>query len=249
MNTRSHVRCWTHPGALVGILFLVLVPVAVHAQAVRPALLERGPASLVNMMNIDRLMREGQTDAMFHFTLGVTREGGSGIVLTYGGTPNSDPVSREMIDQAAKAKFIPAMLGSKKVGAIVSGTVLFAVTGGKPRLRIFLHQDSERLGRGEDFVAPQPLFAPDGKFRGFDLPDHYTDSALVAIRIETDASGKLLNTRVLREHPPRLLYGAVVMKGIEKVRFSPAFQRGRPVASSTVLHIPFRSSWRGRRWL
>jgi hypothetical protein len=113
-----------------------------------------------------------------------------GGALTYEGTPNSEALSRELIDEVDRAKFIPALYHGEKVTALVNGTVVFAISAdGKPHLRIFLHQDRERLARGEDFIAPQLLFPMNTKFKWFDFGKYRIRSGMVATKISVDATG------------------------------------------------------------
>lgn len=80
------------------------------------------------------------------FTFVVGRWGYAGRVLTYEGTPNSDVLSQELIDQVPRAKFIPAVFHGETVSALVNGMLVFAISAdGKPYLRLYLNQDRERM--------------------------------------------------------------------------------------------------------
>ena len=135
------------------------------------------------------------------------------------------------------------------MGAYVTGTLFFATTAGKPHLRIFLNQEREHLKHGDDFIAPQQIFPPIKRFMPFDDPDYRLTAGLVAVRVDTDATGKLLGAKFLREYPPNGGFGEAVMKRIDKVILSPGFLHGRPVACSTTWQIPFIGPKFTNRWL
>jgi hypothetical protein len=110
-------------------------------------------------MSSERLLKHGQKDGIVSFTFFITDWGNGGSVLTYQGGENSAALAQELVDQVPRSKFIPAIFHGEKVTAMVNGTLVFALSAdGKPHLRIFLHQDRERLAHGEDFIAPSCSF-------------------------------------------------------------------------------------------
>ena len=200
-------------------------------------------------MDAQRLMRQGQPDAVVNFDFYVNTFGKAGSLLTYGGTPNSDGLSQELINNLERAHFIPAVWHGRPVEAFVAGTLFFATTAGKPHLRIYLNQEREHLQHGDDFISPQQIFPPIKRFRPFDDRDYRLTAGLVAVRVDTDVTGKLLGAKLLREYPPNGGFGEAVMKRIDKVILSPAFLHGRPVACSTTWQIPFIGPKFTNRWL
>ncbi len=216
---------------------------AEESLAIRPALLGTGPKSLINVLSSERLIKHGQKDGAVSFTFFVSRWGNGGGVLTYEGTPNSDVLSQELIDQIGRAKFIPAVYHGETVSALVNGTLVFAISpDGKPHLRIFLNQDRERLARGEDFISPQLLFPMNRKFKWFDFGKYRIRSGMVAAKINVDENGKLLAADVVREYPAGAGFGNSVLSRIYDADLSPPFLKGRPVTASTIWMIPFRAS-------
>ena len=224
---------------------------AAKSAGVRPALLVQGPKSLVNVLSTERLLKKGQGDAVVKFDFYVNQWGQAygASLMTYGGSENSDALSQELIDNVDRARFIPANYYGENVGAFMTGTLVFATSGGTPRLRIFLNQERDRLARGEDFVAPQQLFPINGKFRRYDDPHWRLVPALIAVRIDTDATGKLLGCKLLRQHPPNSPIGAEVMQNVPTATFSPGYLNGRPIACSTTWTIPLGTYGRGKKWI
>jgi hypothetical protein len=218
---------------------------------VRPALLTQGPKSLINVLSPERLLKKGQGDAVVKFDFYVNQWGQADdqSVMTYGGSENSEALSEELIQNLSRARFIPANYYGENVGAYMAGTLVFAVSGGKPRLRIFLNQEQDRLTRGEDFIAPQQIFPINGKFRRYDDPYWRTFSSIVAVRIDTDASGKLLNAKFLRQHPPNTRKAAEIMENVPQATFSPGYLNGRPIACSTTWTIPLATYGRVKTWI
>ncbi len=216
---------------------------AEESLAIRPVLLGQGPKSLINVLSSQRLLKHGQKDGVVSFTLLVTRLGDPYFVLTYEGTPNSDVLGQELTDQYTRAKFIPAVYHGETVAALVNGTLVFALSpNGTPHMRIFLHQDRERLARGEDFIAPQLLFPMNTKFKWFDFGEYRLRSGMVAAKINVDENGKLLGVNILREYPQGAGFGKFVLRRINDADFSPPFLNGHPVAASTTWMVPFSAS-------
>lgn len=202
---------------------------AEESLTIRPALLGNGPKSIINVLSSQRLLKHGQKDGVVSFTFLIDDWGNGGGVLTYEGGENSAALAQELVDQVPRAKFISAVYHGEKVSALVNGTLVFAVSSdGRPHLRIFLHQDRERLAHGDDFVAPQLLFPMDRKFKWFDFGEYRTRSGLATVRIKVDQNGKLLESKVAREYPPGAGFGKFVMRRIKDADLSPPFLNGHP---------------------
>lgn len=133
--SRPHARPF--PVYTFALLLAVGGSLPAQSSGTRPALLGTGRTSLINVLDAQRLMKRGQKDGVLSFSFGVTVWGYPGGMLTYGGTPDSAVLSQELLDQFERAKFIPAMYEGKPAGAVVSGTLVFAITNGSPHLRIF----------------------------------------------------------------------------------------------------------------
>jgi hypothetical protein len=233
-----------------GAFFLISVGnlPAEQLPAMRPALLGTGKGSLINLMDAERLMKKGQTDAIVRFTCGVNYSGQGSNMVTYRGSANARPLAEEAIDKLERATFIPAVYRHEKTSSLLSGTIIYAVISGKPHLRIHLNQEGEHLKHdGDDFISPQPVFPPEDKFHGFDFPNE-TVSADVGVTLNIDATGKLNDAKLVSESPPGAGFGPAVMNKISLVTFLPAYSHGKPVASTTTFHIMFRGRGRGSHW-
>src|SRR3979411_2077094 len=136
----------------------------------RPALLGSGPGSLINRIDTQDLLKNGQKDAAIMFTCSVKKNGDVVWSGTYRGTPGSKLLEQELFKRLADAKFVPAVYNHVPVDAIYYGTLTLAIIDGKPRLRIFSNQETEELKKESDFVGPQPFFGADSKFSGFHYP-------------------------------------------------------------------------------
>lgn len=222
---------------------------AAQSADIRPAMLGTGPKSLINQLDAQRLMQRGQKDAVVSFSLGIS-VWGYGAGLTYQGSPDSKLLSQHLLDEIDRCKFIPARYQGHPAGAIVNGTVVFAITNGSPHLRIFLNQDAEHLKRGDDFVAPQWIFPLNTDTKWFDQDRYYREEGgMVAVRIDLDSSGKLQGSKVVRVHPQGAPFGMEVSKHIGATIFTPAYLNGRPTACSTTWMVPFSGPYSGKRWL
>lgn len=234
-----------------GLLLTSAAADAAKSGGVRPALLKQGPTSLINVLSAERLVKKGQGDAVVKFDFYVNQFGQpyDDTLMTYGGSENSKELSEELVQNLGRARFIPANYYGENCGAYMTGTLVFAVSGGKPRLRIFLNQEQDRLTRGEDFIAPQQLFPINSKFRRYDDPYWRTFSSIVAVRIDTDASGKLLSSKFLRQHPPNTRKAAEIMENVPQATLSPGYLNGRPIACSTTWTIPLATYGRVKTWI
>src|SRR5437667_3864418 len=94
----------------------------------RPVLIGLGPTALINRIDEQDLIREGQKDALIMFMCAVKKDGGVEWSATYRGTPDSDFLKQELqkrISPAVNPRFIPAVFNHQPVDAIYYGTVAF----------------------------------------------------------------------------------------------------------------------------
>ena len=73
-------------------------------------------------------------------------------------------------------------------------------------------------------------------------------SGTVCVKLDTDAAGKLLDSKVTYESPAGLGFGAAVMDKLPKITFLPGYLHGQPVACSTTWQILFRGAGRSSHW-
>lgn len=168
----------------------------------RPALLGTGQDSLINLIDTAKLMKKGQGDAVVRFSCYVSPHGESGGIVTYGRSDHSDALAEEVIYECRSARFIPAIYDSRPAWAEMEGTIIFGVINGKPHLRIFLNQEPEHLKKGDDFIAPQEIYRWSDNFPGFEDPADPALSGAVVVKLQTDATGKLLSSHVTAQRPP-----------------------------------------------
>jgi hypothetical protein len=222
-------------------LFLLISLGSLRAEqlpAMRPALFESGPKSLVNLIDTELLMKRGQTDAMVMFSCEVNDLGRAYTMVTYRGTPNSTALAEEAVKKYRRAAFIPAVYHSKTRDAVIAGTIIYRVVNGKPHLRIYLNQEAEHLKQGDDFIAPQLVFIDDLEYKSFMfLTQGIGYSVTVVLKLNLDATGKLIGSNLIFETPPGKGFGAAVMTRIGTQTFQPAYLHGKPVASSTPFQI------------
>jgi hypothetical protein len=218
-------------------LLVVLSTIAPHlyAQALpkyRPALPGVGKSSLVELIDTQRLMKQGQGDAILMFETGVSKGGRSYDSRTYRESPGAEKLRKEVLSKLDIALFEPAVYNHVYVSAYLQGTVNFFVRDGKPHLRVFMHQEEDALKTGQDFVAPQFAFVPGNpQFRGMYTPQIASGQQGIAVlQIDVDATGKVQGAKVIHEHPPAAGFGARVATDVRDVRFVPGFRNGKPVA-------------------
>lgn len=209
----------------------------------RPALIGSGPNSLVNEIDTQGLMKQGQKNAAIMFSCVVAKTGDPLWSATYRGTPESKLLEQELIKRLASVKFIPAIHNHQPIAAMFYGTVEFSVVDGKPRLRIFANQQLEELKQAHDFIDPQPYFGGDSKFDGFHYPAtgspvEVSGNAEVALTL--DAQGNLKDIRLASEYPPLLGFGEAALLDFRQAKFIPAFRNGQPVESKVILPAFYR---------
>ena len=212
----------------------------------RPLLLGTGEDSLINQIDTQGLIKEGQKDAAVMFSCSVKKTGQVVWSGTYRGTPDSKLLEQELLKKlsaAANPKFIPAIYNRMPVDAIYYGTVTFAIVNDKPRLRILSNQERAELVKESDFIGPQPFYGADSKFNGFHYPSN--ESAPVPVdgsaelELKVDASGNLQDLKLLSEQPPFLGFGDTAFEDLSRAKFIPAFRNGKPVACDVKLPVYF----------
>jgi len=215
----------------------------------RPVLLGTGPESLINRIDTDGLMKQGQKDAAIMFSCSVKKDGSVLSVSTYRGTTDSKLLEQELLKKlsaAANPKFISAIYNHMPVDAIYYGTAILAVVDGKPRLRIFSNQERTELVKESDFIGPQPFWGGDSKFNGFRYPSPDTAPVMVdgsvELELKVDAAGNLQDLKLLSEQPPFLGFGDAAFEDLKKAKFIPAFRNGKPVACEVKIPIYYKSS-------
>ena len=215
--------------ALLGSILAPQVAPAENLPDCRPALLTNGRRSLVNLINLESLVKQGQGNATVMFSCGVNSLGFAGAGEFYRGTPNSEKLGREVVRRIDNAQFEPAVYHHTHVGVWISGTVTFIIKDGKPHLRVFLNQEEDDLLKGRDFIAPQYVNAPDNyKFRGIRWPANAPGhDGFVAIQLTIDAEGKVQGTKLEYEYPPNLGFGRET-NAIRDAWFIPGFREGKP---------------------
>jgi len=231
--------------ALFCFLFLSVLLKAEQLPETRPALIGSGPRSLINMINTERLMKRGQKDAMVMFTAEVDGAGTCWRIWLYGGTPDSDALAKE-VSELRHVVFTPAVYKYQKRPALVDGTIIYRVIDGKPHLRIYLNQETERILRGEDFISPQWIFVEPDKHIP---PRRYPEpglSANVVIRITVDSVGKLQDAKLVFEKPEGHGFGTFFLNELHYATFLPGYLRGAPVACSA--NIEYVSKTRANHW-
>ncbi|MGI8890849.1 MAG: hypothetical protein ACR2G0_08735 [Chthoniobacterales bacterium] len=224
---------------VIGIIFLfsALLPPA-WAEGVaefRPALVGNGPKSLVNQIDLEKLMRQGQGEAvvMFDAVVGDYR-GGSVLQYNCYGSPDSKALQQEISKRLKNCAFIPALAHGKAVDVFFRGAVVFAVRGGRPQLQIFANQAPAELARGSDYIQPQLIMGTDD----WDDAQPYLEvvrrhwrHGIAVVSLAVDARGKRGESHLVKEEPKGLNLGAAVLKIFSTARFIPAFRNGKPVAT------------------
>lgn len=233
---------------LTGLFFLGRL-CAEQLPEMRPALLQHGPGSLVNLIDTQKLMQKGQGDAIVRFSCRVSHIGQGYDMVTYRSSPNSDALAEEAVEKCTSSRFVPAVYGHQKRGVIVSGTIIYGIINGKPHLRIYLNQEEEHLKRGDDFISPQWVYVWEkANLKEFDYPQFGIFSATLGVKLETDAAGRLKSSKVTSEIPAGRGFGVELMKHMGDMTFLPSYERGQPVACTTTYWFLFRGRGHGPHW-
>jgi len=239
---------------LVGLLLAVDVaqaqinvaeptPLAGAATKFRPALLGTNASSLVNQIDRQWLMEQGQETAAVMFYCVVAKTGRVVSSATYRATPSSALLEQELRKRLDKATLIPAMSNGKPVDAIYYGTATFSVVDGStPRLRIFSNQENSEVLSESDFVGPQPYFGPDSKFLGLHHPSGYADvNGMAELELTVDLSGNLKSIALRYETPVGKGFGDAAIADFTGAKFIPAFRNGKPVESTVRLPVYYKA--------
>jgi TonB family protein len=215
--------------------------------ALRPILIGHGPNSLIDRIDGQGLIANGQKDALIMFVCAVRKTGDVEWSELFGGTPESGQLQAELakrLSPASEVRFVPAVYNHHAVDAIYYGTVTFAVVNGKPRLRIFSNQERAELEAEHDFVGPQPFFGPESKFAGFHYPDAATPvtvDGFVQLALKIDINGNLQDAQVVSEQPPLVGFGNAALADFRGAKFIPAFRDGKPVACQITLPVIYKA--------
>lgn len=206
----------------------------------RPVLLGLGPNSVINRINTQGLIKDGQKDGSILFCCSVTKTGEIANVWTYRGTPESKLLERELVRCLDATAFVPALYNQEPVHALFYGTMTFKVINGKPRLRIFANQEAEELKKESNFVGPQPFVGKASRFEGLHFPSDIVQapvSGIVELAMKVDADGNLKELRVVSEEPPLLGFRRAAAEDFRVAQFIPAFRDGKPVECSITLPV------------
>ena len=206
----------------------------------RPAVLPLGPNSVINRIDTAGLIRDGQKDGSLYFRCSVSKTGEIMDTWTYHQSPDSKLLERELVRCLDQAVFIPAVYEHEAVHTFFFGAVTFKVVDGKPRLRIFANQEEAELKKESDFIGPQPFVGRGSKFEGLHYPNDTVTSELtgmVEMAMKIDATGKLLDLRVVSEYPPLIGFERAAAEDFRVASFIPAFRDGKPVACEITLPV------------
>jgi TonB family protein len=213
----------------------------------RPILIGQGPMSLINRIDTEELMKNGQKDGLVRFVCAVRKTGEVEWSLAFGGGPGSEALKAELekrLSAASDPRFIPAVYNHHPVDAIYYGTVTFAVVNGKPRLRIFSNQEPLEVLQESDFIGPQPFFGGESKFNGFHYPGDVARVAVdgvVKVRTKIDAAGNIQGLQVVSEEPPFVGFRDAALNDLRNAKFIPAFRNGQPVACDVTLPVLYKA--------
>jgi TonB family protein len=209
-----------------------------------------GKDSLINLIDTQKLIKNGQGDAALMFICLLSRKGHPDFFVVYRATPGGERLKDEVRRCLYKAHFIPAVYNHDIVPAKMFGTVTFRVVDGKPRLRIFANQEMSELEKESDFIGPQPIAIPGRHYERIQYPRGPWASedrpGIVQLTLSIDASGQLKDVQVNSETPPGHNFGALATKAIRQSTYLPAFRNGKPV--DCTVHIHFTLSPRGWHW-
>jgi hypothetical protein len=209
----------------------------------RPALVGTSASSLVNQIDRQWLMEQGQAAAAVMFYCVVAKTGRVVSSATYRGTPGSELLEQELRKRLEKATLIPAIYDGQNVDAIYYGTATFSVFGGDtPRLRIFSNQEYTEVQSESDFICPQPCFGPDSKFLGLHHPAGSADvNGLAELELTVDVTGNLKSIALRYEFPANKGFGDAALADFTGAKFIPAFRLGRPVESTITLPVYYKA--------
>ena len=208
----------------------------------RPAVLGRGPATLINRIDAEALLKKGQKDGAVMFCAIVGKNGEATSAWTYRALPGSADLENEVEQRLVGMKFTPPIYNHQAVSVLLYGTVIFAAET-KPHVRIFLNQDPAEIKAESDFIGPQPVIGGDSKFKGIRLPDPDMPvpvTGIANLSLKVGADGSLQDLKLDGEEPPLLGFGKMALEDFDGAKFIPAFRDGDPTASATVLPVCYK---------
>jgi TonB family protein len=204
----------------------------------RPALIGSGPGSLVNLINAQALLEKGQRDAWVMFECAVADDGIAFGANFFTASPDANELKNEIRRRLRQTRFIPAVHNHKRTDAWFAGTAVFVVKDGRPRLRLYAHQDLDEIRRGADFVAPQLIYVPHRDFSNW--PSYPSvarreGAGVVKLRHSVDADGKTTDVQVISDPSPDHQFSEYMKKVLPRLDFMPAYRDGKPAAASYTL--------------
>jgi Gram-negative bacterial TonB protein C-terminal len=198
----------------------------------RPALIGNGPKSLVNLIDVQKLLQERQADGLVMFTAFPSGDRlFKGSAAVYSGTPGTTLLEKEVRRALDKAVMTPALADHKPVLVVFDGTVMF-FRDTTPHLRVLANQDPSELAHFNDFIAPQLIFTSnhwDPKTTELDAARRLGKNGVVVLSLHVDQHGRLLDSKLVSESPPGFNFGPLMLKSFGTAKFIPAFRNGKPV--------------------
>jgi len=220
---------------------------SVNLPMYRPILVGQGPDALINRIDTEELLKDGQKDGWVRFICAVRKNGEVMWSQVFGSAPNSDLLKQELAKRLSAAeaqRFMPGVYNHKLVDGIFYGTLTFQVVNGKSRLRIFSNQQPAEVAAESDFIDPQPFFGAESKFTGFHYPEDKTPVTVdgsVQVKLKIDANGSVLSGVVAAEEPPYLGFAEAAVVDLTSAKFIPAFRAGKPVECEVVLPVLYKA--------
>jgi hypothetical protein len=228
---------------------IITAPPKDDSPGYRPILVGKGPNALINRIDVQDLVKNGQKNAGVMFCCLVRKNGKIGWSGTYRATPDSKLLEEELkkrLEPTANLKFIPAIYNGRPVEAIYYGTVIFTMKDNKPRLRIFSNQETAELEKESDFIGPQPFLGDGSQFSGLHYPPISEApvgvDGMADIEINVDEKGNLQGIVLAAEEPPFLGLGKAALSDFSKAKFIPAFRDGKPVACQVRLPVYYKAA-------
>lgn len=134
--------------------------------------------------------------------------------------------------------------GGREAGeGVVTGAVVFRIRDGKPLIHLYLHSDDETLKTGSNYITAQLI----GGWSSLANRIHYPKSALnnraegeVTVSLDVDSEGNPTRIGEITATPPDQGFAASVRRALSAAEFIPAYQDGRPVASSLLFPVSFQ---------
>jgi TonB family protein len=217
---------------IIGLSVFCCLTTAAADPAFRPALIGNGPESLVNLIDVAKLLREAQGDAVVMFENPVFAGPlKMDLGTVYRATPGSKPLQKEILRALSRATFIPAIADGKPVRVYFRGTIMFFANS-SPHLRIFANQDPGELAHMSEFIAPQLIVGStrwNPKDENLEAARRLNQNGAVVLSLHVDEKGKLRSIKVISEDPRTLHFGAAVTESFRTAQFVPGFRNGKPV--------------------